>query len=320
MINTQLKYQISALNQIDNLGLGNIRDVHNVLMDRVSEINRMVINPGVIEVIQKNTEIWRKNFDPELTRRFCLLSRDVAKILEENLLSNIHLEELNQRISGLSKIIDINYNEKLIETLNQMSDIFRNNAEYVVKLAGVLDDEDFEDCLVNEDGSLSCAGEIIYKDEIRESFIDFLDEIIDNIQELGRDFQKKHKIMYFLIKLYVHFCLAFNMAPMQPVISEVHTIESKINNYESKYFVYKESVRVYKNPNSKSQIIEHISYGETVIAEDSCKGWIKVTISVENKIYHGWIAKCNLLNYERQNSMMMNWNTRLNEKLFIKLK
>ena len=247
MINTQLKQQIGALNQINHLGLGNIIDVHNVLMDRVSEINRMIIDHGVIEVIQKNAEIWRKNFDPELTRRFCLLSRDVAKVLEENLLPIIH----------------------------------------------------FEDCSINEDGSLSCDGEIIYKNEIRENIINFLDEIFDNVQEFRRDFQGKHKMMCFLINLYVHFCLAFNMAPMQPVISGVHTIESKINNYESKYFVYKESVRVYKNPTSKSQIIDHISYGEIVIAEDSCKGWIKVTISLGSKTYHGWIAKCNLLNYEK---------------------
>lgn len=299
MINTQLKQQIGALNQINNLGLGNIIDVHNVLMDRVPEINRMIIDPGVIEVIQKNAEIWRKNFDPELTRRFCLLSRDVAKVLEENLLPIIHLEELNQRISGLSKITDTTYNKQLIDTLTQVSEIFHNNAEYVSKLVGVLSNEDFEDCSINEDGSLSCDGEIIYKNEIRENIINFLDEIFDNVQEFRRDFQGKHKMMCFLINLYVHFCLAFNMAPMQPVISGVHTIESKINNYESKYFVYKESVRVYKNPTSKSQIIDHISYGETVIAEDSCKGWIKVTISLGSKTYHGWIAKCNLLNYEK---------------------
>ena len=71
------------------------------------------------------------------------------------------------------------------------------------------------------------------------------------------------------------------------------------NNYEDKYFVSEENVRVYSTPTSKSKVVYRVSYGKTVIAESDISGWIKVSITAGDKVYHGWIAKRNLVSYDK---------------------
>lgn len=201
-------------------------------------------------------------------------------------------------VSGLSKIFDTTYENKFKSAFEQLSNTIQSNPQYM-RMWDAFSEMEFEDYSIEEDGSISCDGEIITKEEIQKRIVEFISNLIDSIEQFKIDFKEKHKIAYFIICTYVTICAALDMPPLEPAKMASQKIESAAKGYKSKYYVSKESARVYESPTSKSKVIYHISYGETVISENSCNGWIQVTIDTENKIYNGWIAKCNLINYEK---------------------
>jgi hypothetical protein len=201
-------------------------------------------------------------------------------------------------VSGLSKIFDATYEKRFITAFEQLFDTVQLNS-HMDEVLDVLSEMEFEDYSIEEDGSISCDGEIITKEEVQKQIVEFISNLIDSIEQFKIDFKEKHKMAYFIICTYVTICAALDIPPIEPVKVIPQKIESMVNDYKSKYYVSKESARVYDSPSSKSKVIYFVSYGETVISENSCNGWIQVTIDAENKIYSGWIAKCNLVNYEK---------------------
>lgn len=201
-------------------------------------------------------------------------------------------------VSGLSKIFDATYEKRFITAFEQLSDTIQLNS-HMDEALNVLSEMEFGDYSIEEDGSISCDGEIITKEEVQKQIVEFISNLIDSIEQFKIDFKEKYKIAYFIICTYVTICAVLDIPPIEPVKVIPQKIESMVNDYKLKYFVSKESARVYESPSSKAKVIYHISYGETVVAEESYNGWIQVAIDTENKIYNGWIAKCNLINYEK---------------------
>lgn len=85
----------------------------------------------------------------------------------------------------------------------------------------------------------------------------------------------------------------------EPPVSLAYSMADKLNNI--RYCVCKESVKVYEAPTCKAKILYRVSFRDTIIVKENCKRWIKVAIPVKNEVYHGWIAKCNLLRCDNEN-------------------
>lgn len=301
MDNMQLKQQLDVLKQINNLGLGSIQ------VDSIKNINNQFTNQifGVIKTfvdsnISQTFDIWKNSANPELDKMYSI-SKTMAKVLQENFFQNGYLEDINKSIAGISRIFDTISGEQFIETISRISDILKNNSDYFDNFNEDFSDEDFEDCAINEDGSLSCAGEIICKEEIRDRIIGFLINLIDNIEEAKTNFKNNHKIICFVIGIYSLICSLEGIPLLEPPVSLAYSMVNKLNNSAIRYCVCKELVKVYDAPTCKAKIIYRASCKDTIILEESCKRWIKVAIPVKEEVYHGWVAKCNLLRYDNEN-------------------
>lgn len=207
--------------------------------------------------------------------------------------------DIYKSFSALNKIFDATYKKQLDSILHEFTGSYEKQLQHVNSIFEPVSEIEFDTYFLDEEGNLSCEGEIIPKEKIQEIILNNICDLIDNIEKIKSDFRKEHKIIVFVATMYIGLCCLLGVSPVQPIIIGEQKIESFMNNYKSKYYVRKETVKVYENPTSKSKVIYHLSYGETVIAEENAKGWIMISITEEEEMYQGWVAKCNLINYEK---------------------
>lgn len=226
------------------------------------------------------------------------LSRAVESF-QSSITGNMDLETLENTVVGLSKIFDDDIRIKLEDSIHLFSSRSDENMDIMDDFLESIDEEEYEGFSLDEQGSLVCDGSIITIEEIRQIILDCLNNTIDWIKNSKIEFEMKHKIVCFVIRAYLEICVVLGMAPAQPVISIGEKAISMENSFDNKYFVSEEDVKVYSTPTSKSKVIYHVSYGKTVISESDINGWIKVSITAGDEVYHGWIAKCNLISYDK---------------------
>lgn len=208
-------------------------------------------------------------------------------------------ETLSNTIAGLSRIFDDDFKNQLENTINSLNVIYSENADFMDDMWDSITEEDFEGCTIDGQGNLVCDSGIVTTEEAQRTILEAIADLIDKVNNSWIEFEKKHKVAIFLLRMYIGICTALGKPTTQPLVSVTQKAISTANGYADKYYVSEECVRVYTNPNSKSQVIYRVSYGETVISEENAKGWIKVSIAAGDEVYQGWIAKRNLISYEK---------------------
>lgn len=208
-------------------------------------------------------------------------------------------ESLSRTITGLSKIFDDDFNSQLEKSFNRLRDVYQNAPYEIDDMWDSISEDDFEDYYVDDQGNLVCDSGITTKNEAQQTILEAITELIDKVNDSWIEFEKKYKIVVLLVRMCISICAAFGKPAAQPLICATEKVISTVNDYDGKYFVSEENVKVYSTPTSKSKVIYHVSYGKTVISEANINGWIKVSITAGDKVYHGWIAKRNLVSYEK---------------------
>lgn len=220
------------------------------------------------------------------------------EVFQTSILGNMDYESFNSSIMRLGKILDDNFRSQLEDVFNSFDGLYSENPDVMDELWKSATEEDFSECSIDESGNLVCDGSIVTKEEVQRTILDAFTNIIDWIDDAKIEFSRKHKILYFVLSLYVAWCVT-GTSLVEPVISVGQKVVSMVNDYENKYYVSEENVKVYISPNSKSKVIYRLSYGDTVISEENGKGWIKVSIAAGEEVYQGWIAKRNLSSYKK---------------------
>lgn len=265
-----------------------VEDTHmNQTIHKLSYIEERLQLDSVSRILAP-FEAAQNKLNSECTK----IEKMINPLISSRVFQDMRLNEIARSVSGLSEIFSNNYLSKFESALEDFS--YLNNLMSVP-----ISEDEFEKFFIDEDGNVTCDGEFFLKEEVQEQIFNVFFNLIDSVQRFEKGFKEKHKIIYFVLTTYFQLCFLFDVAPTQPLILGMQKIESTINNYDSKYYVCEESANVYETPSSKSKIIDSLSYGETVVSEELYNGWIKITVSMGNNSYQGWIAKCNLINYEK---------------------
>lgn len=276
---------------LSNLGMS---DNYSQLISKMQKIS----TPEVMGIASAVNEFADLTASLRESISYSGLSRAMES-LQFSVAGSMDLESLGNTVAGLSRIFDDALRNRLGESIHSLNSLSFENTDMMDDFLESMSEEDYDGFSIDEQGSLVCDGNTLTIEEIRQIILDCLNNTIDWVKNSKINFETKHKIACFVIGTYIEICVVLGMSPAQPVISAGQKVISMANNYENKYFVSEENVRVYSTPTSKSKVVYRVSYGKTVIAESNINGWIKASITAGDKVYHGWIAKRNLISYDK---------------------
>ena len=171
-----------------------------------------------------------------------------------------------------------------------------------------LEETDYDDISVNDDGSLCYQDQCVTQPEINDIWNTF----VHNCENLGSKAIEAIKDKVWVVQwIYRFICIITTLGLYREIEEHIHKgvleVRSHANGWDKMFFIKKDNgARIYSEPNTKSAILGRLDYEQVIISIDIQPFWVKFEYQMaEGQTTEAWIATCNLIKYDKlQNNHM----------------
>lgn len=172
-----------------------------------------------------------------------------------------------------------------------------------------LEETNYDDISVNDDGSLCYQDQCVTQPEISDIWNTF----VQNCENLGSKAIEAIKDKAWVVQwIYRFFCILITEFELFKDIEEhIHKglleARSHANGWDKMFCVKRDTgARVYTAPDTKSSILGRLDYEQVITSIDIQPFWVKFEYQMaEGQTTEAWIATCNLIKYDKlQNNHM----------------
>ena len=165
-----------------------------------------------------------------------------------------------------------------------------------------LEETDYDDISVNDDGSLCYQDQCVTQPEINDIWNTF----VQNCENLGSKAIEAIKDKAWVVQwIYRFICIITTLGLYREIEEHIHKgileVRSHANGWDKMFYIKKDNgARVYSAPDTKSEILGRLDYEQVIISTDIQPFWIKFEYQVaEGQTTEAWIATCNLIRYDK---------------------
>ncbi|MDU3286789.1 SH3 domain-containing protein [Enterocloster bolteae] len=165
-----------------------------------------------------------------------------------------------------------------------------------------LEETDYDDISVNDDGSLCYQEQCVTQPEINDIWNTF----VQNCENLGSKAIEAIKDKAWVVQwIYRFICIITTLGLYREIEEHIHKgileVRSHANGWDKMFYIKKDNgARVYSAPDTKSEILGRLDYEQVIISTDIQPFWIKFEYQVaEGQTTEAWIATCNLIRYDK---------------------
>ena len=268
----------------------------------------------------RQNESWIQQMSSQIQPMFEINEqiKNITKTLDRSMISGFvtQISSVTKDIniisqSGCNGILGIA--EQISPVINNLdlTDITSNLERIQAQLShwdSSLEEIDYDDISVNDDGSLCYQDQCVTQPEINDIWNTF----VQNCENLGSKAIEAIKDKAWVVQwIYRLICIITALGLYKEIEEHIHKgvleVRSHANGWDKMFYIKKDNgARVYSAPDAKSEILGRLDYEQVIISTDIQPFWIKFEYQMaEGQTTEAWIATCNLIRYDKiQNNHM----------------
>ncbi|MEO2642215.1 hypothetical protein, partial [Enterocloster clostridioformis] len=310
--------QIHQMEMLQRSMRSSIIEAWKPALGMTKDIKHMLESP-MTDWMRQN-ESWIQQMSSQIQPMFEINEqiKNITKTLDRSMISGFvtQISSVTKDIniisqSGCNGILGIA--EQISPVINNLdlTDITSNLERIQAQLShwdSSLEEIDYDDISVNDDGSLCYQDQCVTQPEINDIWNTF----VQNCENLGSKAIEAIKDKAWVVQwIYRLICIITALGLYKEIEEHIHKgvleVRSHANGWDKMFYIKKDNgARVYSAPDAKSEILGRLDYEQVIISTDIQPFWIKFEYQMaEGQTTEAWIATCNLIRYDKiQNNHM----------------
>ena len=310
--------QIHQMEMLQRSMRSSIIEAWKPALGMTKDIKHMLESP-MTDWMRQN-ESWIQQMSSQIQPMFEINEqiKNITKTLDRSMISGFvtQISSVTKDIniisqSGCNGILGIA--EQISPVINNLdlTDITSNLERIQAQLShwdSSLEETDYDDISVNDDGSLCYQDQCVTQPEINDIWNTF----VQNCENLGSKAIEAIKDKAWVVQwIYRFICIITTLGLYREIEEHIHKgileVRSHANGWDKMFYIKKDNgARVYSAPDTKSEILGRLDYEQVIISTDIQPFWIKFEYQMaEGQTTEAWIATCNLIRYDKiQNNHM----------------
>ena len=304
--------QIHQMEMLQRSMRSSIIEAWKPALGMTKDIKHMLESP-MTDWMRQN-ESWIQQMSSQIQPMFEINEqiKNITKTLDRSMISGFvtQISSVTKDIniisqSGCNGILGIA--EQISPVINNLdlTDITSNLERIQAQLShwdSSLEEIDYDDISVNDDGSLCYQDQCVTQPEINDIWNTF----VQNCENLGSKAIEAIKDKAWVVQwIYRLICIITALGLYKEIEEHIHKgvleVRSHANGWDKMFYIKKDNgARVYSAPDAKSEILGRLDYEQVIISTDIQPFWIKFEYQVaEGQTTEAWIATCNLIRYDK---------------------
>lgn len=304
--------QIHQMEMLQRSMRSSIIEAWKPALGMTKDIKHMLESP-MTDWMRQN-ESWIQQMSSQIQPMFEINEqiKNITKTLDRSMISGFvtQISSVTKDIniisqSGCNGILGIA--EQISPVINNLdlTDITSNLERIQAQLShwdSSLEEIDYDDISVNDDGSLCYQDQCVTQPEINDIWNTF----VQNCENLGSKAIEAIKDKAWVVQwIYRLICIITALGLYKEIEEHIHKgvleVRSHANGWDKMFYIKKDNgARVYSAPDAKSEILGRLDYEQVIISTDIQPFWIKFEYQMaEGQNVDAWIATCNLIRYDK---------------------
>ncbi|MDB2131009.1 hypothetical protein, partial [Enterocloster clostridioformis] len=300
--------QIHQMEMLQRSMRSSIIEAWKPALGMTKDIKHMLESP-MTDWMRQN-ESWIQQMSSQIQPMFEINEqiKNITKTLDRSMISGFvtQISSVTKDIniisqSGCNGILGIA--EQISPVINNLdlTDITSNLERIQAQLShwdSSLEEIDYDDISVNDDGSLCYQDQCVTQPEINDIWNTF----VQNCENLGSKAIEAIKDKAWVVQwIYRLICIITALGLYKEIEEHIHKgvleVRSHANGWDKMFYIKKDNgARVYSAPDAKSEILGRLDYEQVIISTDIQPFWIKFEYQMaEGQTTEAWIATCNLI-------------------------